>query len=247
MTTAPDLRLGHSRLPGRLGWLLVALSAAGVALVSAPRYLTLDPALNSIPLNSAFAAHLLWVSLHAVPAGLALPIGPLQFLPSVRARRPGLHRVSGRVYMLSVLVGAITSAVAAVMSTSGLAAQVGFLLLAAAWLWSGLQGYLTIRRGDVASHRVWMIRNYAFTFASVLLRLFLFAGLTVMGRAGEATSLTFGDVYTTSVWSSILVSYVVAEWFIVPRVGRSAKRASARTTSEPAAAPSQAARGRGSG
>ncbi len=136
-----------------------------------------------------------------MPAGLALLVGPLRFVPALCARRLGLHRVLGRAYMLAVLVGGLTSAVAAVMSTSGLPAQVGVLLLAASWLWSGLQGFLTIRRDDVASHRVWMIRNYAFTFASVLLRLFLFVGVTYAGWAGEATSLTFGDIYTTIVWA----------------------------------------------
>lgn len=198
-------------------WALIALAAVGVAFFSAPPYFTFNASESRIPLNPEVALHFLWVSLHAVPGVLALAIGPFQFLPALLRRYPALHRNLGRVYLGCILVGGVMGIVSAVVSVSGLAAQLGFLLLAVAWLYSGLMAYLTVRRGQYGLHRVWMIRNYSFTFAAVLLRVFLGIGIwyTTVNPA-----VPFAEVYTSAAWCSILVSYVVAEWFIVGRTLR---------------------------
>jgi lysylphosphatidylglycerol synthetase-like protein (DUF2156 family) len=206
---------------------LAALAATGVALGSVPPYLTWDLDANRIPLNAEVTWHFLSIAAHAVPSSLALLIGPVQCLPALRGRRPGLHRSSGKLYLLCVLVGGVTSVAAALASTSGLAAQLGFLLLAAAWLWSGAQAYRTARAGRFDLHRTWMIRNYAFTFAAVLLRAFLFAGILYRDVVNPGTSLAFAGNYTSSVWCSVFMSHVAAEWVLVPRTGRPAKRATA--------------------
>jgi hypothetical protein len=58
----------------------------------------------------------------------------------------------------------------------------GFILLALAWLFTGTKAYLAICARDVESHRRWMIRNYALTYAAVTLRvqmpLLIVGGLT---------------------------------------------------------------------
>jgi hypothetical protein len=197
----------------QFGWGLVVLSAAAIALSLAPRYMTLDPALSNIPLNPEFARHLLWVSLHALPGSLALLIGPFQFPAGFRARRPGWHRVLGRIYLLSVLMAGGVGVVAAFASMSGPSAKLGLLVLAGVWLFTGMQAYRTARARRFDAHRVWMIRNYALTFTAVSLRVFL-----VVGRLCQTftPSLSFEEIYTSSIWGSIVVCALVAEWFIVP-------------------------------
>jgi len=66
----------------------------------------------------------------------------------------------------------------------GLAARLGFACLALAWLYTGLRAYQAIRARDIASHRRWMIRNFALTFAAVTLRLWL-PGAVVAGVSYE--------------------------------------------------------------
>lgn len=63
-------------------------------------------------------------------------------------------------------------------------------------------------------HRIWMIRNYALSFAAVVLRGLLGLGVALQG---SLLWLTFDDIYTTSVWASILVCAVVTEYFIVQK------------------------------
>lgn len=161
------------------------------------------------------ALHLFYVSLHGLPGALALAVGPFQFLPRLRARHPRVHRVLGRVYLLSVLVAAVMGLASAIVSVSGVVAQVGFLLLVTAWAWSGLQAYRAIRRRQVQLHRVWMIRNYALTLSAVLLRLFIVLGEQYRRISPETT---FDEVYVVAVWSAWVLPLVVAEWFVVQRI-----------------------------
>ncbi|MGW6454860.1 DUF2306 domain-containing protein [Streptomyces sp. NPDC055078] len=198
----------------RGAWALFAVSAVGMALYSAPAYLTGDPSQSKIPINPDVALHYLSIVVHALPASLLLLLGPVQFVPALRQKYGKAHRIVGRVYMVSVLIASVAAILAATFSVDGFTAQVAFFLLTAAWLYSLAQAYLTIRRGQVQLHRIWMIRNYALSFAAVVLRVFLITGLALRSRYDW---LSFEDVYATSVWASILVSAGVAEWFIVQR------------------------------
>jgi hypothetical protein len=154
--------------------------------------------------------HALVIASHAVPAGIALLIGPFQFVTPLRSRYPTAHRVVGRVYLICVAVGSATGLVAAIMAETGLMAQVGFLLLVVLWAYSGYMAYTNIRRGNVALHRIWMIRNFTLTTAAIWLRLILVGGLVL-------TSLSFEEVYHVAIWTSVLVPLAFAEWFIVQR------------------------------
>jgi len=61
----------------------------------------------------------------------------------------------------------------ATRSQGGLVTHVGFGLLAILWFGTTAAAYFSIRRGDQVSHRRWMIRGYALTFAAVTLRWYL--------------------------------------------------------------------------
>jgi len=199
-------------LSRNLGWMLVSISAIIVAVASLPPYVTLDAAMSRIPLNALFSSHILWLAAHALPAGLALIIGPFQFLPLVRNRWPKAHRMAGRVYLICILLGSIAAVSATIMTTAGFAAQAGFAALVIGWLYSAWQAYRAVRQRRFADHRIWMIRNFALTFAAVLLRLFLLAGVAY--RQIDP-GLSFDQLYTACVWGSFFVSSLVAEWFIV--------------------------------
>ncbi|MFD3686306.1 DUF2306 domain-containing protein [Nocardiopsis sp. NPDC058631] len=197
-------------------WTLLAASAVGIALFSAEPYVVGDVERNRIPLDPEIASHYLSIAVHAIPSSLALLIGPFQFVTRLRVRYPKAHRVAGRVYMVSVVLGSIAALFAATFSVSGFSVQVAFYILTAAWLYTLAQAYRTIRRGEVHLHRVWMIRNYALTFASVTLRIYLGLGLAL--QESHFPSLTFDDVYHASAWASFVGNVLVAEYFIVQRI-----------------------------
>lgn len=168
-----------------------------------------------IPLLAAF---------HVLGSGIALLIGGFQFLPGLRARRTGLHRWLGRIYLSAVLIGGIGGIALAGRADGGLAGQFGFSLLAVLWLLSGWQAYAAIRRRDIPAHRVWMIRNFSLTFAAVTLRIYL-------GLAQGPAGISFDAFYPVVAWLAWVPNLIIAEWFIIASP-RMAWRLSPATKSE---------------
>lgn len=128
--------MGSSAWPlrwvGITGRLFAGVLSAGVALWGIS-YLVRDTA--SIPpglaQNSAGVGILV---LHAALAGMALLLGPLQFIASWRRSSRHLHRWIGRVYACACLAGGLAGVALALGTTAGPIARSGFFLLACGWI-----------------------------------------------------------------------------------------------------------------
>jgi uncharacterized membrane protein len=153
---------------------------------------------------------------HIVAGGVALASGPFQFVTALRRRRPGVHRWVGRVYLGAIGCASVAGFVMAFISEAGLVGFFGFGSLAVLWGWTARRGYRAIRGRDVASHRAWMIRSFALTFAAVTLRLWL--GLLMAGQAmagGHASAdQMFHNAYAAVPFLSWLPNIVIAELMI---------------------------------
>ncbi|MCW1968759.1 MAG: DUF2306 domain-containing protein [Anaerolineae bacterium] len=204
-------------------WGLLAFFAIGVGISAIAPYATLNPAnFNNATARYASENTAKYVGLfvHAFASGVALLLGPFQFLAGLRSRKPVLHRWLGRIYMLGVFLGGITAFVIAPGIISGLVGEIGLITLAVLWLWTGYKAYTSIRAGNVESHRQWMIRNYALTFAAATLRLWL--GVLIASQlpmpqskyAGNFDAL-FIEVYRVVMWLSWVPNLVLAEWLLI--------------------------------
>jgi len=214
-TTTRRRQRGFLRI---IPWIIMTVLAFGTTLYFAVPYITFNNP-DRIPLNPAAAWHFTILAIHATTGGLALFIGPFQFLNRLRVRYPAVHRIIGRVYMISVVIGSLAAFYSAVVSLDGFVAQVGFFFVAILWLYSIVQAYKAIRRGNILLHRVWMVRNYALTFAAVILRIWLYAGITYLVITHQLHgSPTLTPAYASSVWVSWTVTLVFAEWFINQRL-----------------------------
>ncbi len=151
---------------------LVFWSSALIALASW-RYL-LPGAPGGAPpiLANAFTRYGV-LTVHAAAASSALLLGPLQFFPALRARRPRAHRWTGRIYVLACLAGGVSGAVLAFGARTGAPSTCGFGLLAAAWLYCTWRAYDHAVHRRIPEHQRWMMRSFALTFAAVTLRLYL--------------------------------------------------------------------------
>jgi uncharacterized membrane protein len=147
------------------------------------------------------------VPLHLAGGGLALALGGFQLNASLRSRRLQLHRVLGRIYVVSVVVGGIAGLRLAIASQGGPIARAGFSALACVWLFTTLRGFLRIRAGEDVSHRAWMIRSYSLTFAAVTLRIYLPLSLAI--------GISFGTAYPAIAWVCWVPNILVAEWVFV--------------------------------
>jgi uncharacterized membrane protein len=148
----------------------------------------------------------------------ALLVGPWQFSENLRARALNLHRWLGRFYLLEVGLGSIAGFSMAFVSSEGLATHLGFGILAVLWFFTGLQAYRLVRRGKIGDHREWMIRNFALTFAAVMLRIeppFMLAVL----------HWSFRIAFITVSWLCWVPNLLIAEWMVRQRVEALAQNA----------------------
>lgn len=185
---------------------LITLGSLGIAGYAIYAY-TLVPLGDLVhpDMKAAFNAHKFTIYAHIFGAGFALLLGPWQFVPTLRARYPRLHRISGRLYLgIGVGIGGVAGFFAALNAFGGWPSQLGFALLAIAWLLTGIMAFVRIRAGDANAHRRWMIRNFALAFSAVTLRIQL-------GTAAAA-GIPFETYYPWLAWISWVPNLFVAEW-----------------------------------
>lgn len=181
---------------------LLSLGVVGYAVV-VYGFLPLGSVLHP-DMRATYEAHRVGIYAHVFGAAVALTLGPFQFSTRLRVRYPALHRWFGRLYLgVGVLVGGIAGLYMAAHAFGGLAARLGFALLALGWLYTGLRGYRAIRIRDVAAHRRWMVRNFALTFAAVTLRLWL--------PASVASGIAFEVAYPAIAWLCWVPNLCVVE------------------------------------
>ena len=100
---------------------------------------------------------------HTLAGILALLIGPINFSSRIRNRYLQLHRVLGRIYVVSVFVGSFTG-IALAWGRPGLP---GTAMQAVAWMVCTTAAFMTARNRHITVHRQWMARSYAVTFTFI--------------------------------------------------------------------------------
>ena len=177
---------------------LIALYGLSILLVAGMRPPFIQQRLATMPLAAG---------LHFLGSAVALAVGPFQHNQRIRSRYLTLHRWLGRMYVVAVLAGGVAALMLAAVSEGGLPAHVGFGLLGSLWLVATALAYRHIRAGDQLSHRRWMVRSYALTYAAVSLRIYL--------PLSQVAGIPFEPAYQTIAWLCWVPNLIVAEWLIL--------------------------------
>jgi uncharacterized membrane protein len=153
--------------------------------------------------------------LHITFGGIALLLSPLQFATRLRSRAVAVHRAVGRVVLIAIAIAGLAGVVLAPHNVAGPVGTAGFGLLALLWLGFAATAFAAIRRGDVATHRRWMVRTFALTYAAVTLRLWLGVLIAVqVGVWGVDGDTAFQSAYLLVPFLSWVPNLLVAEWFL---------------------------------
>ncbi|MXQ66448.1 DUF2306 domain-containing protein [Actinomadura rayongensis] len=165
----------------------------------------------------AHGVHYALLVTHIFTAFVALVLGPLQFLPAVRARRR-VHRVLGRCYVFAGVLPSAAAGVPVALLSGRLLTQIGLTIPALLWPVTAFLAVRAARRGDHAAHRDWMTRNYALTFLAVTSRILvpflLLARLAIEGTpAGGRQALVDGTIPVGQALGWI-VNLVLVEYLI---------------------------------
>ncbi len=147
-------------------WVSLGLITLFVFITSEVLLITDYPMYHAYRLQVIADRHLLIP--HILAGTFALLIGPVNFSSRMRQRHLQLHRILGRVYVISVFVGSFTG-IALAWGRPGLP---GTSMQAAAWMVCTTAAYVTARNRQISVHRQWMARSYAVTFTFVSSRVF---------------------------------------------------------------------------
>ena len=193
-------------LSQKVGWAFLLLLAIYPVMVSSG-YLSMNPGNFFSEQRAVYVAHLSFLMTHILASMLAILVGAFQFLPGLRkGRLLKVHRWLGRTYLLSILFGGLSGLYMAQFAHGGIISRLGFGVLAVLWLYTGYRAYRHIRNKDIEGHRQWMIRNYALTFAGVMLRVWV----PLSGAAG----IDFTTAYIAIAWICWVPNLLVAQWII---------------------------------
>lgn len=162
-------------------------------------------------MDGSFATHPKLTLLHVVPGGLFLLFAPLQFSSRVRTRNLALHRWSGRI-LLPLLLATVLPGLffGLVMPFGGLGEAIAIALFGVTLLSSIVVAVVAIRRGQIARHREWMIRVFAFAIAISTIRI----AFGVIDAALTPSGYPPADQFVLSVWTGWIVTLAAAEGWI---------------------------------
>ncbi len=144
---------------------------------------------------------------HVVAAVCFGVIGPLQFVRALRHRFGALHRLLGRVFVLSGVVLGV-SGLALLLQVAHVRtplAEVARAVFGLALLASLALSMAAIRGRDFQRHRAWIVRAYAIGMGSGAIALVFFPIYLVVGQAPDGLA---SDIVFIGSWG---VTIVLAE------------------------------------
>lgn len=209
-------------------WWLVPFAVVWLAILTYMLSAYVPPEIghSRVPMHGN-EVHFWLLVAHIATAAMATVTGFAQFVPWVRRRHPRIHRWTGRTYLFAGVFPSMVLAVpVAAWSPFGLSNILGLLALDGMWMFTAIAGYRAARQRRYADHRVWMIRNFAVTLASlasrpwqVLLAVLIFGPLFGPMYHNQAAP-AIHDLASSNIWIALAVNVFVVEVYVQRRYGR---------------------------
>jgi uncharacterized membrane protein len=156
-----------------------------------------------------YTAHPWYVAMHLVPGLLIFLLAPLQFSQRIRTRHIRFHRWSGRTILIASIAIVISAFYFGVVRSAIHPSERAIIaIIIAGFVFAASRAYLAIRRRDVARHREWMIRTYAFLIGIGTVRVVALA-MPVFARGHD-----LGIAVITTWWIGWLMTLGAAELWI---------------------------------
>ncbi len=163
------------------------------------------------------------LAVHGLCGATALTTGAFQMSSRIRQLRPALHRALGKTYITAVCISAPFAIYLGTSSLEPASIHVEQVFQGGLWLTSALVAWACIRSGQMALHKAWMMRSYAFTL------------IFITSRVPDAFVSSYTDqALSDMLWSLVIVGIIAPDviltvlplWSI-----RSAKARIARSSS----------------
>lgn len=163
-------------------------------------------------LKEKFSLTPLAMYLHMIGGAIALTVGAFQLNRNLRVNRLYIHRLLGKVYVISVLLSGCAGLFLATNSMGGVIAHFGFGTMAVLWVFTVSMAFIQIKKGNVIAHRTWMILNYSLTCSAITLRLYLPSFPWIF-------HVDFITSYTAISWIAWVPNLLVAQLYLIKTRG----------------------------
>lgn len=149
---------------------------------------------------------------HVVASSFTLIAGFTQFFRLFRTRSPQIHRLSGWLYIITILAFALPSGfVLALSAAGGKATQFSFILLSILWGFSTVFALQAALKKQWLLHRDWMIRSFALSLSALSLRSWK---MVLYELQPYFDWLTPVHIYQLESWLGWVVNLLIAELII---------------------------------
>ena len=145
--------------------------------------------------------------IHIAAGSICILTALIQFSRYILKKSKAIHRISGKIYVMVVLVlGAPTGLYMAFFAKGSFWERSLFLFMAAWWFITTLYGLTTIQKRNIVAHKIWMMRSYAMAMTAVTFRVYHIAFYL----------LGWGHLenYEISLWISVIGNMLLAEMII---------------------------------
>ncbi|GAA3071524.1 DUF2306 domain-containing protein [Streptosporangium carneum] len=183
------------------GFLIFQLSPfAGVAESQAP-----------IPPHDGFPLYYPLLIAHMALGTVAMIAVCLQVWPWLRLRHPAVHRVSGRLYVLGALPGAVIGLV--IMPFAPPVGQIGVSMATILWFATTLAGFVAARRRRYALHRRYMLYSFALVMNNVW-------GIVIVNTGLAVGDISINYLLEAARWVGWVVNLMLVQWWLYRTAGR---------------------------
>ena len=193
----------------RTRWTAVALLGT-ITLVSAVvRLMDMSNGVARFSSDVRYLQNPLATWMHVVPGLIFLIVGPLQFSRTIRARWIRLHRILGRVFIVTgVFLVVISFGIVFMFPTiGGVVTAVANFTFGLLLIFALIKAFLHVRRREINLHREWMIRAFAIGLGASTIRLFIVAFVGIANAQIE-------EIFGISFWMGFTLNLLVAELWI---------------------------------
>lgn len=161
------------------------------------------------PADMHYVRHALLISFHIIPGFIFLALGPLQFMGAIRVRWPKVHRISGRIFVASGFMTAISAIGINIVFPpfGGLFKSIAVYIFSIALIVSLTIAVRAILRRDITRHRAWMIRAFAIGLAISTMRIFFIPMYLLYGVPNDFT-------VAMGMWIGFLFNILIAEFIL---------------------------------
>ena len=120
--------------------------------------------------GDSFFHNQVWVTMHLVGGSLALLLGPMQFWKSFRNRFLSFHRLTGKIYLIGVVLIGISALRLSLISYC-VPCRTSLFILSVLILLSSAFAFKAIKAKNIKVHRQFMIRSYVCVLSFVAVRI----------------------------------------------------------------------------